>query len=501
MTTVGKYTLESLTSGMYSNPIVFYREYVQNSVDSLDEAERYGLIKHEDGYVNVVIDKSKNCIMIEDNGTGVSSEVAYRKLTDVGNSDKTYSQNRGFRGIGRLGGLPFCDKLTFETSYKGENIKTKIVFDCARLNELLIPNQYKEYDLISVIEEVTDVEADEEDVNAHYFKVIMQGVRDVSGVMDEEEVKKYICENAPLPFNTHKFVWSSKVKEEFRKYDYRISEYNIYFSANKRSKQQLFKLNRGRFEVSPKGKATDDVKDIRILDIMSTDSNLVALLWYSESNLKGNIADSSIKGIRFRKGNILVGNNTNLNSIFNEDRFNGYFQGEVHILDENIIPNSRRDDFEKNSSYEYLIGKLREVGKKLSKEVREASNERNNDDNKKIKKAEEEVKEKKKLISNGFNSQKEKEEVIQQLEKQREILEGIKPEDSKLKQDLAEKIKRIENLVDDAKDSNNFKAMTLPSSYSKKEKNIVKEIFEVISEELDKPTADKIIMKILNRLK
>ena len=32
---VGKYTLESLTTGMYSDPKIVYREYIQNSVDSL----------------------------------------------------------------------------------------------------------------------------------------------------------------------------------------------------------------------------------------------------------------------------------------------------------------------------------------------------------------------------------------------------------------------------------------------------------------------------------
>ena len=35
---VGKYTLESLTTGMYADPKIVYREYIQNSVDSLEHA-------------------------------------------------------------------------------------------------------------------------------------------------------------------------------------------------------------------------------------------------------------------------------------------------------------------------------------------------------------------------------------------------------------------------------------------------------------------------------
>lgn len=32
---VGKYTLETLTNGMYSNSLDLYREYIQNAVDSM----------------------------------------------------------------------------------------------------------------------------------------------------------------------------------------------------------------------------------------------------------------------------------------------------------------------------------------------------------------------------------------------------------------------------------------------------------------------------------
>ena len=34
----GKFLLEILTRGMYSNPIHVYREYIQNSSDSIDKA-------------------------------------------------------------------------------------------------------------------------------------------------------------------------------------------------------------------------------------------------------------------------------------------------------------------------------------------------------------------------------------------------------------------------------------------------------------------------------
>lgn len=41
---IGKYTLESLTNGMYASPLDLYRGYIQNAVDSFDEAVNQGLI-------------------------------------------------------------------------------------------------------------------------------------------------------------------------------------------------------------------------------------------------------------------------------------------------------------------------------------------------------------------------------------------------------------------------------------------------------------------------
>ena len=36
--TIGKYTLESLTTGMYIDPLILFREYIQNSSDAIDDA-------------------------------------------------------------------------------------------------------------------------------------------------------------------------------------------------------------------------------------------------------------------------------------------------------------------------------------------------------------------------------------------------------------------------------------------------------------------------------
>lgn len=373
---IGKYTLESLTAGMYSSPKDLYREYIQNCVDAIDEAVDAGVINKNNSKIYVGIDKEKRNITITDNGMGLSTEIAIKRLTDIGNSSKTYSSNRGFRGIGRLAGLSYCEELTFETSAHGEGEKTILTFDCDRLKQLLIPGKFSEYDLSAVLEEVTKYEVKPESTNKHYFKVILENVEEIDGILSIEEVKDYLSQVAPVPFNKSQFKLGKKVKTKFKAKNVDIEEYNIFIGTCE-DYQQIYKVYTNNFMADKLKKLTDEIKDISVIEVLDQNKNIQAILWYAVSNFYGTILDESRKGIRFRKGNILIGDKTTLNEIFKEDRFNGWFQGEVYVLDEGIIPNARRDNFEKNQPYIEMINRLSKIGDDLSKDIRNISNERN----------------------------------------------------------------------------------------------------------------------------
>lgn len=124
---IGKNVIETLTLGMYEDARFIYREYVQNAADQIDVAVEEGILgRKSDGEINITIDKIQKTISIEDNATGIKSDSVLKFLGDVANSQKDRTKRKGFRGIGRLGGLGYCEKLIFETSYKGEAIKSII---------------------------------------------------------------------------------------------------------------------------------------------------------------------------------------------------------------------------------------------------------------------------------------------------------------------------------------------------------------------------------------
>ena len=134
----GIYLLETLTSGMYNNPLMICREYIQNSVDSIDSSYNNGSANQRNKFsIDIVLDPINKSISIKDNAHGISSGLAKDFLSTIGGSSKTGTSSRGFRGIGRLGGIAFCDRITFTTSYPGQKTVSKQVWDCIKLREIL----------------------------------------------------------------------------------------------------------------------------------------------------------------------------------------------------------------------------------------------------------------------------------------------------------------------------------------------------------------------------
>jgi hypothetical protein len=389
---IGKFTLESLTTGMYSEPESCYREYIQNAVDSLDTAHAEGIIDETDFRIEVVVDSMRREISIRDNGTGISKNLARKTLLDIGNSTKMHTSNRGFRGIGRLGGLSYCKRLSFCTSALGESTKTFIVFDCEKLKGLLVPGQNVEYNLQNVIEAVTEVYTMQEQPSAHYFIVKMEEVDDISSLLDVVMVKEYLSQIAPVPFRD-KFYWGREIKNELAIDGVKIAEYPIFVGESFESLSQLYKPYKLTFAANSRtGVSKDTINGLSFFKIKAQNQQAIAYGWYADTDFSGTLVDDRISGIRVRQGNIQIGNERTLAPFFKEPRFNRWTIGELYVISPNLIPNARRDDFEKNSTYSEFAGELRKtIGTEISNKIRVASKARNNPAQKTIRKANREV--------------------------------------------------------------------------------------------------------------
>ena len=373
--TIGKFTLETLTSGMYDRPKDIFREYIQNAVDSIDVAISQKLVTKEKSQIAIKIIKDERRIKISDNGTGISNENATRYLLDIGRSPKRFTNARGFRGIGRLAGLAYCEKLTFETTAFDDDKRTIIEFDAKTLREHMMNNSF-DVDLLSLITKSVSIKIEQETRTSHYFRVIMTGVEDIDGILDIEKVVEYLEQVAPIDFDKE-FYWGRIIKQKLRVFGFAPSNYNIVV-CNDIKRQTIFKAYKDSLVSDRLRKLEDTITEIDIKEF-TYNGEIIAYLWYGRTSFFGTLQDGTIKGIRVRKGNILIGDKITLNHVFKDERFNGWLLGELHLVSDKLIPNARRDEIERNEAYNSLINDLKTWSDRISSEIRKTSGQRNLD--------------------------------------------------------------------------------------------------------------------------
>lgn len=474
---IGKYTLESLTNGMYSSPLDMYREYIQNAVDSFDEIIGLRIEKEDKLHIDIRVDNNDKSIVIRDNGMGIKSIEATSRLLDIGNSQKIHSFSRGFRGIGRLAGLSYCDKLTFRTSSQGESVCTVVEFDANLLKDLLLPGSTDNVTVEEVFSRIVKVKEEKERISSRFFEVELRNVDVSSGLTKYDDVLDYLLQHAPIPFSKN-FKWNRVVLGKTRLNGFAIPQYRITLNG-----KELEKTYTDSFVSDRIRKNTDEIQDI-IVKSFFIENELSAVLWYAQTNCFGTIIDNSTKGIRIRQGNILIGDKTSCNHLFKEERFNGWMIGELHVLDKRIIANSRRDGFEKNRFYFILVEQLRDWALDVSKSIRHLSYERSLTKAKKDiieSKTPDEIEGFSDIYSDDFSLYDEfgESDMMNYGES-----EGLAETDY---------ITKLENLLNRKKWQTKYTALNINEKLTIEQRKVLERVFDIISQEYSKKTADKFI--------
>jgi len=371
---IGKDVLELLSSSMYVNPLSIYREYIQNSADSIEEAVALGLLsKREKGRVEIYLDPDRRVVRIRDNGTGISKSIFTKTLVALGASRKRGTKARGFRGVGRLAGLGYCQESIFRSQFDGEREISEMRWDCRRLKSILRDPNFSG-ELEDLIREIVRVHPSVgRETGDHFFEVELSGIvrHGDDRLVNCKQIGEYLSQVAPVPFSPE-FRFSKQIEDAMRdKVD--LGTLLVYLDGDKRP---LFRPYRDEFEA--RKSVHDRFVDVRFFDIQGENISLAATGWVLDHGYLGAIDNAAlIKGLRLRSGNMQVGEADVLDHLFLEPRFNSWVVGEVHVLDPRILPNGRRDHFEQSVPFNNLLGELGPTAQDLSRRCRHSSIRRN----------------------------------------------------------------------------------------------------------------------------
>jgi molecular chaperone HtpG len=304
----GPRILETLTTALYEDPIIIFREYVQNSLDAynmiLDQNPSNEL---NDFCVKINFNGDK-VIEIFDNGYGIPENEFLKKMTLIGSSGKHKSLNQiGFRGIGRLSAMPLCKNLKFTNKPMGSEQIYIFCWDGQKFSELL--EQDDESDFESVLDDITSYEKKQYDGNEndHFFKVeIIEYKEEINELLNSTDLKDRLSFILPLRYSPN-FSKQEIIRSNYNKYmGQSLDRFSIDVILNK---ENLYKPY-----------SDDDILESDIIfwklqyPSKKTDvpGEKIGLLWFSFNRTIKARNKNEISGILVRSKNMLMGDRYSL---------------------------------------------------------------------------------------------------------------------------------------------------------------------------------------------
>lgn len=358
---IGGELVAILSKGLYTNPLAALREYVQNAVDG--EAKR------------VVIKVTGNSLLITDDGRGMTLDqlVAARQF---GLSPKVYAENVGFRGIGVYSGFDLCRLARIHSKSKGSTRANVLVFDFQGMRERLDAARLTadaniKPTLIDLITEYSWFSRDDGTypLELEFTHVDLQDLSPdhVKRLSNSQELSEYLLQALPIDFH--------------RDFTYRDE-------INRRLAENVPGYHPITIELQIEGQPALIVEKAPIDGLQSpqfgyatVNKRQVAFFWASLNGKPERVLSRSERaaktrgrskyaGFAYKVKGFTIGDREKLRPMFRVQDFLYYwYTGEIYVLDDNVLPNAERDDFETSPASEGLKLAVARVMEDLLKQV------------------------------------------------------------------------------------------------------------------------------------
>lgn len=497
---IGAYVLETLTTGMYVHPLDTVRELVQNAADSIRKAEEASLIKRGAGRIEIELGQKSRSVVIRDNGIGIPIEEAGERLIDVGMSDKDIEHDAGFRGIGRLAGIAFCDVLKFRTTAKGESKASILEFDCVGIRKAISPANRRTLEMADVLAKYVTEATEQAKSGDHFLEVTLAGINDsATEFLDIEDVEPYLQQVAPVDFDPQDFVFTSKIQSWVRAHKLELPTVSLVVTTPE-VRRQVFKPYRNSYRTSNQRGGQVDV-EIRDVDFCLDEKGAQPQfwIWWGITDLPGTVGDDRVAGFRFRKNNIALGEPDRVADLFAEKkaptnrRFNAWHVGEIHVLCPGAIPNARRDGFENTGTWPRIRTKLLPFIAERTSDIQRASSARNSPTVKLAKQADDVIGAVETSTTHGLASAQERDKLLSDVQETKTKIE------SRLKSHSGESdgrqlkplVRKLEQAEKQLQDDKHFVAKKVRSSLDRKQRQVLQQVTEIIHSVLESQACKK----------
>lgn len=496
---IGAYVLETLTTGMYIDPLDTVRELVQNAADSIRKAEESRVLARNAGRIEIRIGHKNRSVHVRDNGVGIATDSAPGQLLNVGMSDKDIEQDAGFRGIGRLAGIAFCDCLRFRTSTQGETTAAVLEFDCVGIRKAISPRNRRKHEMADVLARHSELQTEKCKRADHFFEVTMLGIADsATQFLEPTALEMYLSETAPVDFDPQDFVFAPKIHRWANKHRLPLPTVSLTIATPSMTRE-VFKPYRTMYTTSHQRTRQFEV---RIQDVAlypdQPGENSRFWIWFGVSDLPGRISDQRVAGLRLRKNNISLGGPDRVTELFREitadsGRFNAYYIGEIHVLCADAVPNARRDGFENVGSWPRIRRELLPFIRERRSQAYKASSARNLPVQKIKASAEQTLAKAETSISLGIASHDERDKRLKEVRKEREKVEQWvdthkKSEDAKAVRPF---VKRLQDAETKLQDQKNFVAQKARSSLDRKQRKLLQDVVSIVCSTLEEQSCKR----------
>jgi molecular chaperone HtpG len=357
---LGKDLIECLSWSLYENPLVLFREAIQNSIDAFQETnEIWSKL-----CVDIKLNQQERSISIQDNGPGLNSQEFTEVLGSMGESKKKDKDLAGCRGIGRLSGLGICDEIIF-SSHSESCLTTEICRINAKGIRDGLNKSSKETELSEFLSKYVQFSSEKTEVPGKtFFNIKFVNVKRLASdlLLNPLSISTYVSNIAPIQIE--------KTFDEFSCVENFYKKFNLPYGLK-------IKINGD----IPLAKKFDDKKFLvnnKSLEyeehiLKNENGETLGAIWLLHHEYLGALSASSFRGLRFRHKNILIGNEDSFSGFFKEPRFNRWTIGEAHPISSKIRPSVKRDDFEPNEDFNKFAYKIRPLLYSVAQRARKSS--------------------------------------------------------------------------------------------------------------------------------